>query len=275
LLSITKSRLLIVGNMILDEIVANKKLEIAESKRLVPLARLKALAEKQPPPLDFAGALRGDSVRLIAEVKKASPSKGVIRADFNPIKIAKIYAECGAAAISVLTDNKYFQGYLKYVKNIKKALAQCRIPLLRKDFIIDPYQVYESRAYGADALLLISEILDNEQLKNLLFLSTQLGMACLVEIHNTVNVIRVGYTDARIIGINNRDLNTMTVDIHTTETLRQFIPRDRIVVSESGIRTRDDVMRLEAMGVNAVLIGEALMASGDIPGKIKELLGQG
>ncbi|MDP2919969.1 MAG: indole-3-glycerol phosphate synthase TrpC [Dehalococcoidia bacterium] len=261
--------------MILDEIVTNKKREIESAKSRVPLAHLKKLAEKQTHPLDFIKALQGDGIKLIAEVKKASPSKGVIRTDFAPLEIARIYAANGASAISVLTDEKYFQGKLEYLQNIKKALAGSNIPLLRKDFIIDSYQVYESRVYGADAILLIVAILSQEQIKELLNLSHQLGMACLVEVHNETELRTVLQTDARAIGINNRDLTTMTVDIQTTARLRPMIPAGRLVVSESGIKTRNHMLMIESLGVDAVLVGETLMESVDIAGKMKELLGQG
>jgi indole-3-glycerol phosphate synthase len=258
--------------MILDEIVANKKLELVESKRRLPLPELKKLAENQPPALDFVSALCGDSIRLIAEVKKASPSKGVIRADFDPLEIARQYVDFGAAAISVLTDEKYFQGKIEYLRAIKQVFC---IPILRKDFIIEPYQVYESRAYGADAILLIVAIITPQKLKRLLSLSHSLGMSCLVEVHNETELTLALQSGARIIGINNRDLTTMTVDINTTERLRPLIPRDRIVVSESGIKTRKDILKMQSLGIDAVLIGEALMSSNNIPGKIKELFGQG
>jgi indole-3-glycerol phosphate synthase len=260
--------------MILDEIVENKRKEIEAAKNRVPLAHLQRLAEQQPEPVDFIGALQGPGIKLIAEVKKASPSRGVIRADFDPLDIARIYAANGAAAISVLTDEKYFQGKLEYLLQIKHALAGRRVPLLRKDFIIDPYQVYESRAYGADAILLIAAILNKERLISLLELSRQQGMVCLVEVHNEAELHRVLQTDARAIGINNRDLATMKVDINTTERLRSMVPEGRLVVSESGIKTRGDIVMMESLGINAVLVGETLMESVDIAGKLRELIGQ-
>jgi len=258
--------------MILDKIVADVKIDLAAKKKLVPLAEMKMSASLQPPPLDFAAALRGDKVRLIAEVKKASPSKGIICADFNPVNIAKIYAANGAAAISVLTEPKYFQGSLDYLRDIKKALAAKPLPLLRKDFIFDPYQVFEARAYGADCLLLIVAILSPAQLFELLQLSRQLGMMNLVEVHNTVELEIALNSGAAVIGINNRDLNTFKVDLKTTSVLRPLIPADRLVVSESGIKTRKDIQQLQEWGVNAALIGEALMTSPDIAAKMKELL---
>jgi indole-3-glycerol phosphate synthase len=264
--------------MILDEIVANKQIEVAESKRRTPLAGLEKLAAGQRPPLDFAAALRGNRIRIIAEVKKASPSRGVIRADFDPVQIALTYAANGAAAISVLTDEKYFQGSLSHLLEIGKARADKRVrqvPLLRKDFIFDPYQVYESRACGADAILLIVAILDARLLKDLLNLSRSLGMACLVETHNEAEIRIAVDSGARIVGINNRDLTTMKTEIVTTARLRPLIPGDRIVVGESGIKDRRDVLLMKSLGVDAVLVGEALMASPDIAAGLRKLNGQG
>lgn len=257
--------------MILDQIVANSKRELESKKRLLTLQEVQKAALKQLPPLDFASALRGDRLRLIAEVKKASPSRGVIRPDFNPVQIAQIYADNGAAAISVLTETKYFQGSLNHLKNIKNALGN-RLPLLRKDFILDPYQVYESRAYGADGLLLIVAILTSERLTELLQLSHSLGMSCLVEVHNEAELDIALNNGAMVIGINNRDLRTFAVDITITQRLRPLIPSDRIVVSESGIRDRKDMEKLRQWGVDAVLIGEAFMSAPDIAARMRELL---
>lgn len=258
--------------MILDEIVADKRLELEARKRALPLFELEKEALRQPAPLDFSAALRGERIRLIAEVKRASPSKGLIRADFDPVAIAKIYADNGASAISVLTEVRYFQGSLSYLPEIKAALGDRKIPLLRKDFLTDPYQIYESRAHGADALLLIAAILSPEKLKELLQLSHKLGMSCLVEVHNKAELKIAVESGARIIGINNRDLNTFETDLTTTERLRPLIPKDRIVVSESGIKDRKDMEKLRGWGVDAVLIGESLMAAPDIAAKMKELL---
>jgi len=258
--------------MILSEIVADNKVELEARKRSVPLSELRRIALEQSPPLDFTAALRGDGVQLIAEVKKASPSKGIIRADFDPVEIARIYAGNGASAISVLTESKYFQGSLNYLSSIREALGSVRPPLLRKDFIDEPYQVYEARAYGADSLLLIVAILNSAVLTELLELSHKLGMSCLVEVHNEAELEVALSSQARIIGINNRDLTTFSVDIATTGRLRPLIPPDRIVVSESGIKDRNDMQRLRQWGVDAVLIGESLMASADIAAKMKEFL---
>jgi indole-3-glycerol phosphate synthase len=259
-------------NSILQEIVENTRKELEVRKQAVPYGQIQKLALQRPRPLDLASVLWSDSIRLIAEVKKASPSRGIICQDFNPIDIARTYAENNASAISVLTDNKYFQGSLDYLSFIDCTLGPMRPPLLRKDFIFDPYQVYESRAYGADALLLISAVLDYKLLKSLLELSHQLHMSCLVEVHNEEEVSQAVLSGARIIGINNRDLRTFKVDINTTARLRPLISRDRIIVSESGIKTRADMELLQKWGVNAALIGESLIASSNIANKMRELL---
>ena len=258
--------------MILDQIVADNHLELEARKRVTPLAELQRVALGQSPPLDFALALRGDRIQLIAEVKKASPSRGVIRSDFDPVAIAQIYANNGASAISVLTETKYFRGSLNHLNDIKEALGNKRPPLLRKDFITDPYQIYESRAYGADSLLLIVAILSSQKLKALLELSHELGMNCLVEVHNEAEVEIALRSGARIIGINNRDLKTFAVDLATTESLRPLIPKDKIVVSESGIKDRHDMDKMRQWNVNAVLIGESLISAPDIAARMKELL---
>ena len=259
--------------MILDDIVASKRSDLAAAKQRTPLIQLQRMTQSQPPARNFAASLRGEDIRLIAEVKKASPSAGIIRTDFNPAEIAQIYAANGAAAISILTETKYFRGSLDYLKDIREALGNRRVPLLRKDFIFDPYQVYEARAYGADSLLLIVAILTPDKLKSLLTLSRDLDMEPLVEVHNEAEVEIALKSDALIIGINNRDLKTFKTDLKTTERLRPLIPQDRIVVSESGIKNRNDIARLRRWGVDAVLIGESLMAASDIAAKMKELLG--
>ena len=258
--------------MILDKIVADVKIDLAEKKKRVPLAEIAKIASVQPQPLDFAAAMRDGKIRLIAEVKKASPSKDIICPNFNPVNIAGIYADNGAAAISVLTEPKYFLGSLDYLRDIKKALAAKPLPLLRKDFIFDPYQIYEARAYGADCVLLIVAILSPQKLSELLQLSRQLGMMNLVEVHNAAEIEIALRSGAVIIGINNRDLNTFKVDLKTTSKLRPLIPPDRLIVSESGIKTRKDMEELQGCGVNAALIGEALIAAPDIAAKMKELL---
>lgn len=257
--------------MILDDIVADKIPEVEKRRRELPLEELKTQVREQSPALDFASALKGDRIQLIAEVKKASPSRGIIRQDFSPVDIALTYASNGAAAISVLTDEKYFMGSLDYLRIIRKAL-DIPVPLLRKDFILDEYQVYEARIAGADAILLIVAILEPEKISELLELSHKLGMKCLVETHNEYECEVAIDSGAQIIGINNRDLKTFEVDIETTARLREMIPPDKIIVSESGIRNRNDIERLKNWNVDAVLIGESLMASTDIVAAMREFL---
>jgi indole-3-glycerol phosphate synthase len=258
--------------MILDEIVAAKRRELARAQAELPLSELEKRISRRKPALDFADALCGDSVRIIAEIKKASPSKGLLCPSFDPLNLAKAYAEGGAAAISVLTETSYFQGALTHLLDIKQTPALDKIPLLRKDFLFSPYQVYESRAFGADAILLIAAILTDEELAFLISMAHELGMQCLVEVHDRPELERVIRSPARIIGINNRDLRTFDVDIATTERLCPLIPEDRLIVSESGIKERKDIQRLKQYGVDAVLIGEALVTASDIGAKLKELI---
>ena len=258
--------------MILAKIVADNMRELEARKRALPLAEVRRMALEQDSPLDFASALRGSGVKLIAEVKRASPSGGVICPDFDPVRIAQVYAGNGASAISVLTEPRHFQGSLDYLREIGDALGNKRLPLLRKDFICEPYQVYQSRAYGADGLLLIVAVLKGEKLKELLGLSHKLGMCCLVEAHDEAEVEIALESGAGIIGINNRDLKTFNVDLAVTERLRPLIPPEIIVVSESGIKTRGDMERLRRWNVDAVLIGESLMSAPDIAARMKELL---
>ena len=256
--------------MFLDKIIAEKLKEVERRQRAFPIPKLRVAIMERPAPLDLAAAISGDSLRLIAEVKRASPSRGAIRADLDPVKLARSYAKGGAAAISVLTESHYFKGSREDLEAIKRALPY--IPILRKDFILKPYQVFESCAWGADAILLIVAILDDNELEELLSLSHALGMQCLVEVHNRDELERALACNARIIGINNRDLDTMTVDINVTGQLRPPIPRGRIVVSESGIRGRDEVQKLKEWKVNAMLVGETLVTADDVVAKIKELL---
>jgi indole-3-glycerol phosphate synthase len=253
----------------LDKIIAQKREEVEQRKKEATITYLQQRIARQKPALDLTLALKGDHIRLIAEVKQASPSRGVLSPNFNPIELAQTYAEGGAAAISVLTEANYFMGSIEHLAAIKEMVA---IPLLRKDFIFDLYQVYESRAYGADALLLIAFILSQEQLKELILLSHSLGLKCLVEVHNKGEVERAILSEAEIIGINNRDLNTFSIDINMTQRLRPLIPQDRIVVSESGIKNKRDIEKLRKWGVDAVLVGEALVTAGDIRAKMQELL---
>jgi indole-3-glycerol phosphate synthase len=256
--------------MFLDKIVAEKLQEVDRRQKAFPLPKLRAAIMERPAPLDLAAAISGDSLRLIAEVKRASPSRGVIRADLDPVKLASSYAKGGAAAISVLTESRHFKGSQQDLESIKRALPN--IPLLRKDFILKPYQVFESCAWGADAMLLIVAILDDNKLEELLSFSHALGMQCLVEVHDRNELERALACNARIIGINNRALDTMKVDINVTGQLRPPIPRGRIVVSESGIKGRDEVQKLKEWKVNAMLVGETLVTADDVAAKIKELI---
>jgi indole-3-glycerol phosphate synthase len=257
---------------VIDDIVRDSREQLAEKARLIPLERVKRVALDAGQPLDLAAALSHPGLNLIAEVKRASPSRGLIVPDFDPVGIARAFAGCGVAAISVLTETNYFQGSPEYLKMIGEALGPKRPPLLRKDFIYDPYQIYESRAIGADALLLIAAILPADLLAASLALTHELGMQALVEVHNEVEAEIALNSGARIIGINNRDLRTFAVDLQTTARLRQLIPPDRLVVSESGIKNRADVENLSKLGINAILVGESLLTSGNICQRIKELI---
>jgi indole-3-glycerol phosphate synthase len=257
---------------ILDDIVAAKRVEVARTKVVVPEAVLRERLAAAPPVRDFLAALAAaPPIRLIAEVKKASPSRGVLRADFRPVEIAQTYQQHGAACISVLTDQPYFQGSLEYLRQVRAAVD---LPLLRKDFIIDPYQVIEARAAGADAVLLIAECLDDPLLGQLHDAALELGMTPLVELYEPANLPRVLRIGARLVGVNNRDLRSFQTDLEHTLRLRRQIPADRLVVGESGIRTRHDALQLEAAGVCAMLVGETLMARRDIGAAVDELLGR-
>jgi len=256
---------------ILDKIVATKREEISRAKSRISEAGLRECVARASPPRDFFAALAdGPPIRLIAEVKKASPSKGVIRVDFHPVTIARIYQEHGARCISVLTDEPYFQGSLQYLRDVRAAVE---LPVLRKDFVVDPYQVIEARAAGADAVLLIAECLDGGRLPELYAAVLEQGMTPLVELFESGNLARVLDTGAKLIGVNNRDLRSFVTDLNHTLELRRQIPGDRIVVAESGIHARRDVERLEAAGVGAMLVGEAFMASEDIGAAVDALLG--
>ncbi len=258
--------------MILDRIVEAKKVEVAHAKRQRPLRALEREIAKMDAPRPFAEALRReDRMALIAEIKKASPSAGVIRADFDHVDIAQRYDDSAADAISVLTDERFFQGHLDFIGDVRRVSAK---PVLRKDFLFDEYQVLEARAFGADAILLIAAILEDKQLARLLRLAGELGMAALVETHDEDEVKRALDAGASLIGVNNRDLRDFSVDLNTTLRLRPLIPPEVTLVSESGIHTRDDVRVLEAAGVNAILVGESIMRSDDVRRKIDELLGR-
>jgi indole-3-glycerol phosphate synthase len=257
---------------VLDQIVATKRGEIAQAKAARPEADVRRAAEQAPPVRSFFAPLaQGAPIRLIAEVKKASPSAGVIRADFDPVAIAQIYEAHGASCLSVLTDEQYFQGSLAYLSAVRAAVS---LPVLRKDFILDSYQLYEARAAGADAVLLIAECLDDCNLRKLHNETVGLGMTPLVELYDPENLDRVLEAGATLIGINNRDLRSFVTDLGHSLRLRERVPEECVLVSESGIRTRADVERLEAAGVNAMLVGESLIASADIGAAVDQLLGR-
>lgn len=257
--------------MILDTIVAHKRKELSVEQDQVPLSELKSKLTDAPPTQDFFGAISNpDSTNLIAEVKKKSPSKGIIRADFDPLQIAYTYQENSAAAISVLTDKHFFDGNLSYLSSIRKAI---HLPLLRKDFTIDPYHIFQARVAGADAVLLIVAVLTPDELKEYIEMASSLSLASLVEVHTEEELEIALDADAEIIGINNRDLRTFNTTLDTTFKLLELIPEGKVVVSESGIYTRDDVTALREVGVNAILVGESLMRSQDIGEKVRELIG--
>ena len=272
---------------ILDRIVQYKRaVEVPQRMQAVPLAVMQARAAAAPPPRDFVAALRAvPGVALIAEVKRASPSRGVLRAHFDPRLLAALYAAHGAAAISVLTDAPFFQGDLAHLTAIRALLRRYdamtlrrydAVPLLRKDFIIDPYQAYEARAAGADAVLLIATVLDDGELAGMLTLTHALGMAALVEVHSAEELARVRPLQPALIGINNRDLRDFRVDLDTCLTLRAQVPPGVCCVAESGIHTPADVARLRGAGMDAMLVGEALLSAPDVAAKVRELVdGQG
>jgi indole-3-glycerol phosphate synthase len=255
---------------ILEKIVASKRQEIEAVRQRTPLRELEARLSSAPAVRDFRAALEKPGVQIIAEVKKSSPSAGILRADFDPVAIARTYEKHGAACISVLTDAPYFQGSLE---NLSKIRAAVKTPLLRKDFILDRYQLLEARLAGADAVLLIAEILDDTRLKTLLRECGELGLQALVEFYDAENLTRVVDSGARLIGINNRNLRTFETRLEHTLELAARLPADCCLVSESGIRKQQDIVRLAEAGVRAVLIGETLMRSSDIGKKLDELLG--
>jgi indole-3-glycerol phosphate synthase len=257
---------------ILNKIVAVKRDEVAAAMRKKSLDIVRADAESRVLTRDFVGALRAKVAAgqpaVIAEIKKASPSKGVLCEDFIPADIAQSYAEHGAACLSVLTDVQFFQGCIDY---LKQARASCQLPVLRKDFIIDAYQVYESRAMGADAILLIASILDDTQMKTFEAIARSLDMAVLVEVHDGAELARALKLKTPLIGINNRNLKTFEVSLDNTLALMADVPADRLLITESGIHTREDVLRMGAAGINAFLVGEAFMRAPD-PGAALEAL---
>lgn len=257
---------------ILDKIVATKRAEIERAKSAVPESELRAQLADAPPVRDFFSPLAaGGPIRLIAEVKKASPSAGIIRPDFDPVSIARIYEQHGASCISVLTDEPYFQGRLEYLTQIRHAV---NLPVLRKDFILDTYQLVEARAAGADAVLLIAECLDDCNLRKLFNKACELRLTLLVELYEPSNLQRVFDAGATLIGVNNRNLHTFEVDLEHTVRMRQRVPDQCVLVGESGIKTHDDVMLLESAGVDAMLVGESLTREPDIGTAVDRLLGR-
>ncbi len=255
---------------ILEEIAAYKRDFVRQCKSRRSMADMRSASGDAPPPEDFSAALQGDGMAVIAEIKKASPSKGIIREDFDPERIAASYSENGASALSVLTDQAYFQGHDDYLISARRI---AELPVLRKDFTIDPYQIYEARVIGADAILLIVALMDGQQLEDLIGLSGELGMAALVEVHDDGELQQSLASTADLIGINNRDLRTFETTLETTFALRPAIPDGVTVVSESGINSSDDVERLAEVGIDAVLVGEAMMREPDPGAKLRELLG--
>lgn len=256
---------------ILEKIVAKKQEEIASRRSLIPVEVLEAAVAEAPPVRDFLAALAAPGpIKLIAEVKKASPSKGIIRENFDPVAIAREYEAAGATCLSILTDEPFFQGKLEYLAQIRQAV---NIPLLRKDFILDTYQLLEARMAGADAILLIAECLDDCNLRKLHNEAIELGLTPLVEFYDPENLDRVLAAGATLIGVNNRDLRTFVTDLGHTIRMRDKVPLDAVFVGESGIYTRDDVLRLQEAGVDAMLVGESLMRQPDITTAVKTLLG--
>jgi indole-3-glycerol phosphate synthase len=255
---------------ILDEILHWKRGEIERCRAAVPLEAVQAESERAPAPRDFEAALRRAGISLIAEVKRASPSKGLLRPDLDPGALAREYETGGAAAISVLTDEHFFQGGLDHLCAVRQRV---NLPVLRKDFILDPYQVYQARAAGADAILLIAAALSDDALHSLHRLAAELGLAALVEVRSAAEVVRALKVGPRIVGVNNRDLHTFELDLETTARLRPLVPAEVILVSESGVHSRADVARLESIGADAILIGEALVRAQNVGAKIRELMG--
>ena len=257
---------------ILDEIMAHHRERLPKVMAEVPLADLRAMTAVAPPPRDFEAAIRAPGVSLIAECKKASPSKGLLVRDYDPARLARTYEKAGARAISVLTDTRHFQGTLEHLRDVREAV---RAPVLRKDFIFHPYQVYEARVAGADAILLIAAVLGDGDLAELLALAGRLGMAALIEVHSAGEVERVLPLRPRLLGVNNRDLQTFEVDFGNTVRLRALIPPEVAVIGESGLRTPADVQAMKDAGVDAVLVGETLVRSKDILGTTRAFVQAG
>lgn len=246
---------------ILDEIMTHHRETLPKTMAEAPFEDLRAMATVAPPPRDFEAAVRAPGVSLIAECKKASPSRGLIAPNYDPVRLARAYEQAGARAVSVLTDARHFQGSLLHLRDAREAI---RLPVLRKDFLFHPYQVYEARVAGADAILLIAAVLSDTEMRDLLALSRRLGLAALIEVHDEEELARVLPLRPSLVGVNNRNLQTFEVDFNTTARLRALIPPQIAVVAESGLKTVDDVRAMKAAGVDAVLVGEALVRSKDV-----------
>lgn len=265
------------GPNILDRIIENKRLEVQQEKTKVPLTELRKAVADLPKPRNFYAAIAAKpsrAIHIIAEIKKRSPSAGLIREDFDPVRIAGIYHQNGASALSVLTDRTYFDGRLEYVQQVKNAVP---LPVLRKDFIVDAYQIYQSRAAGADAILLIADALPAGELLDMLILAGELNLTSIIEVHEADTVLKVrsvvGFPHERysILGINNRNLKTQTTDLGTTGRIAGLIEDEMLFISESGIKTREDVQKIIRVGARGILIGETLMKSADMAAKMNEL----
>ncbi|WP_124098998.1 indole-3-glycerol phosphate synthase TrpC [Ruminococcus sp. Marseille-P6503] len=255
--------------MILDDITAKRQLQLEREKSVISDGQMKRLAEKSDMPvISFSQALKGGRLSVICEVKKASPSKGIIKADFDPAEIAREYESAGADAISCLTEEFYFKGSSEYLREIRRCVG---IPILRKDFVFDEYQIYEAKYIGANAVLLIAAVLSPAQLDRLYKLARSLGLECLIEVHNTQELEKISALDFEILGINNRNLKTFEVDLNTTARLKEYIPEDKIIVSESGIKTNADMKAVRSLGADAALIGETLMRSSNIAAELSAL----
>jgi indole-3-glycerol phosphate synthase len=257
---------------ILDEIMAHHRETLPKTMAEAPFENLRAMATVVSPPRDFAAAVRAPGLSLIAECKKASPSKGLLVPNYDPVRLAQTYEKAGARAISVLTDARHFQGSLTHLRDVREAV---RLPVLRKDFIFHPYQLYEARVAGADAVLLIAAVLSDTELRELLALSRRLGMAAVIEVHDEDELGRVLPLRPELLGVNNRNLQTFDVDLGTTARLRALIPPEIAVVGESGLKTADDVRAMKAAGADAILVGESLVRSKDIAGATRALVEAG
>ena len=257
---------------ILKDIVELKRARVEQRKKTFSLLELENLISKAEKPLNFSGRLMGDGIRVIAEVKRASPSKGVLKEGLDAANLARAYAENGAAAISVLTNEDHFKGSIDDMVTAHSAVFTLGVPVLRKEFIFDPYQIYEARAFGADAILLIASMLDEQQIREFMGIARSIWIQCLVEVHNELELEKAVHCNADIIGINNRDLHTFDTTLEITERLAPLVPYGNIIVSESGISDREDVKRVQSAGAKAILVGESLVKSPDPGMALKALM---